>query len=287
MQINTNKNLYETFIVAYETLNLYKTADILMVTRSAVGQKIKELGNQIGVKLFTPTTRGIVPTPEAHNLYAAVKNAMQNIIDAEISLQKFDEQSTGVIRIAVPQWDMEFYLKDYLREFSAKYPNVRFEFFGQESNKLLSEGKLDFVFNLDIDFKNTDFRVRNLFSIKSAFAVSPQFFKGKNLKQTMTLDEVLKYPIIAERTHWADFSRQNNITKTVQIETDSQFAAYSLAKNGQGICLYCDRADPNLVLLNVTDITPTPINISVAFNRNLSKPAKTFFDCLVKFCASN
>jgi len=281
---NTNFNLYKSFVVVYETRNLHRAAEILGVSRSAVGQNIKELNNQLGVILFTSTRKGVIPTSEANNLYPNIKNAITAIVESENSLQEFNSESGGIIKIAMTNSVLDLCIKDYLKEFCTKYPKVSIEFFGRDSMDLLKQGKIDFIIELDFFFKNQDIKTIDLFKLSSIFVVTKDFLIRHNLKSTMTKDDLMMLPIITQRESWFEFFGS---TERFIISPSSDLT-YIMAKNSLGVGFYCKELldktnDPDLVALNIKDITLPTAKVVCGYNNSLSRPARAFIDGLLNF----
>lgn len=260
------------------------------VTRAAVGQKIKELSNQLGVKLFIPHTRGITPTSEANNLYPIIQNAIESIFQAESALHVFNSDSTGIIRIAIPNLAFKYYLGNYIKEYRTKHPKVLFEFFSTAPIELLEEGKIDFIFHFDRHFFDTNVKAINLVSAESVFVASKTFLQQHGLAQNLTREQLLKLPIISERVSWQEFMQKNDIeTEPFVIKTESTEKAYIVAKASGGIGYYCkglletvNAGDTDMVYLNVEGINLPVMHEVCAFNKNLSRAARVFIEGLIK-----
>jgi len=288
---NTNLNLYNAFLAVYETRNLRRAAEVLHITRSAVGQKIKELCNQLDTVLFTPTPKGVAPTNAAHNLYPTIKNAMASVVEAETSLKEFNSDSTGIIRISIATLAFSHYLGDYMKEFCVKYPKIVFEFFGADQRKLFKETKLDLVFHIDCIFFNEDFRVVNISSAETAFVATKSFLHQRGLTQDLTKDQLLKLPIIVEHESWMEFLQKNNIaTEPFLIKVESAEKAYAIAKNSIGVGFYykglletVNAHDANMVYLNVEGLNMPIFNEFCAFSKNPSLATRAFIDGLIKY----
>jgi len=280
---NTNLNLYQTFVLVYETKNLAAAAEILNVTRSAVGQKIKELGNQLGVTLFTPHRKGVIATAEARALYPVIKNSMEAIAEVEHGLMAFDGDSIGIIKIAVSNTHVMMYVKDYMKEFCALYPKVVFEFFGLESVDLLEKGEIDFIIDDDLFFKGLNYNTINLFEANSAFIATKEFLRRHNIGETITAKDLARFPIISLRP--PSFGQHiNSHIKTVSLDM-----TYQMVKSSLGIGYFCKElleniADSETVAVKIADIAPQKIQVVCGYNKTLSKPARAFVEGLQEFC---
>jgi DNA-binding transcriptional LysR family regulator len=280
---NTNWNLYKTFIVAYETKSMHKASEILGITRSAISQNIKELGNQIGLTLFTATPKGIVPTGEATAFYEQIRVGAEQILCAENDLKTMDENTHGIIKISVPSDFIKLYIKDYLKIFCALFPNIRLDFIKRSSFDLLASGEIDFVIDPDYKFANTDFKTKQLFNVTDVFIVSKEFLKSHNLPRTITQEKLLTLPIIAQPQSW-------NFKTPPYISTTSSDLVFQLTKMSVGIGCYCKElfdkiADPDLLCLDIKDLKPVASKIVCGY-KNLTRPAKEFIIGLSKFTAT-
>ena len=288
--IDTNLNLYKSFMVVFETRNLSRAANILYISRSAIGQNIKALNKQLKTTLFTSGRKGVEPTSDAFTLYPVIKNALESIINAENCLEKFDHDSTAVIKMAMPALFANLYISDYLKAFCAKYPKVRLEFFNRESMDLLEQRKIDFIIDDEYHFRDTDFRTIKLTVFNGIFIATKKFLAKNKLTRNLSIEKLLKLKIIVTRTAWAEFYRQIDVDiEPFVIKTPSSDAVYSMVANSIGVGYFhkelLEKAQSsNLVTLNVPGVTFPALKIVCGYNKSLTQPARAFVDGLLAFC---
>lgn len=90
---NFNYDSIKYFISVAEKGSLLKAADSLGVTQSALSQSMKNLEQNLGVKLFNRNTRGIILTAEGKTFYETSKignDYFENAIIQMIRMNKFD-----------------------------------------------------------------------------------------------------------------------------------------------------------------------------------------------------
>ena len=257
------------------------------MTRSAIGQKIKELSNQLDVTLFTPSYNGVIPTSEAHNLYPAIKNAMATVAEAEGNLRIFDSESTGKIKMAMSNTGLIMFLRDYMKEFCAKYPRITFEHFGLESLDLLKKGEIDFVIDAPSLFKGLNVDTTDLTTVHSSFVATKEFLKKHKLGNTITKEDLARLPLITLRP--SETAEDIGLQVASHIKTVSMDTTYQLVKGGLGIGHFVRELqdginDPDLVEVTVNGISLPAIQIVCGHNKTLSRPARVFIDGLVEFC---
>ena len=288
---NTNWNLYKSFTVAFETRNLHQAAEILLVSRSAVGQNIKELERQLGVTLFKSDYKGIIPTAEAVNLYSVIKNATTSITNAEHDMQAFTGESAGAIKMVIPYWIAEIFMP-FIKEFRAKYPKVKLDFVGSKSSELLTTRDIDLVFDFDFSGLDGGFTIVKVLALTDILAANKDFLQKHGLTQTITKQDLIKLPLILFIDN-PESNRFNDLvpeTKPLIIGTDSSNMTYSLVKNSMGIGWLSKEhikamSDPNIVEVRVKDFDfPSVFNSQVfCAYKSLSRPARAFLDGLLKF----
>ena len=71
--------LYRVFKAVAETGNISAAAQNLYISQSAISQSIKQLENQLDVRLFMRTPRGVNLTEEGRMLYEYVSRAISTI----------------------------------------------------------------------------------------------------------------------------------------------------------------------------------------------------------------
>ena len=282
---NTSWNLYKSFVVVYEVRNLHRAAEKLGISRSAIRQNIRELGNQLGVTLFIPHQKGVMPTGDATTIYPNVKKAVDLIIAAENSVDTFTADSTGTIKIAMSNTLIIMFMAEYMAQFGAKFPKVVFEFFSLESLPRLEKGEIDLILDDDIFFQGSDLCTIHLFSAASLMVASKSFLQRHNLGATLTADDFARLPVIVLGPSSYDVGHTNPYIKTVSVDM-----TYYMVKAGLGIGHFAKEmldsiADPNIVAVNIIGVsTPEHFNVVCGYNKTLSKPARAFVEGLQEFC---
>jgi len=286
-------------VVVFETRNLARAAGILGISRSAVRQNIRELGNQLGVTLFIPHQKGVMPTSDAGQLYPNIKKAVDLIIEAENSVNAFTADSPGLIKMAMSNTAVIMLIRDYMAEFCAAYPKVTFEFFSLESRPLLERGEIDFILDDDLFFMGSSLDTINLFTANPVLIAAKEFLRRHNLGETITSDDLARLPVIALRPSPYDIG----VHTSPYIKTVSLDMTYQMVKALLGVGHFCRElldslADPDIVAVNITNVPLQKLNVVVGYknlasrepcsaslrNTTLSKPARAFIEGLQKFC---
>lgn len=119
-------NILPVFVAVAEEHNFRAAADRLGITRSAVSQMIRKLEDQLGIALFTRTTRSVKLTEVGEHLYSQVSSQLENV---HSSLESITSHKTprGLLRIASTSIAEPFLSGRFIVEFSKKYPDIELD----------------------------------------------------------------------------------------------------------------------------------------------------------------
>ena len=283
---NTNWNHYKTFVAVYETKNLHAASDALGITRSAISQNLKELGNQIGAPLFNAHSKGVTPTDTATEIYPLIKSAHDAITSAERAVD--DKSGNATVRMAVSDSSAELVIKQFFKTFMVAHPDIRLEIIKHNhTDKLKTD--VDFIIDLDHYIDPTVYKKIRLFMVTSTFVATKEYIKAHNLDRPLTRAELFKMPIISRRAAWEDFRDRAHVTDTPAIiQSASTDMTYSMTVDGLGVGYFCREVvdimkNPSLANLEITDLDAFRVYFACGFTRPLSRNAKTFIDELIIF----
>ncbi len=118
-------NLYQYFYAVANTGNISRAAKIMYTSQPVVSKYIARLENELGVQLFKRTPRGVILTEEGSILYEHVKTAFNYLEAGMDALRHQQNVGLGHLRIGVSTTLCKYLLLPYLKQYIAKYPNVR------------------------------------------------------------------------------------------------------------------------------------------------------------------
>jgi len=91
-----NLELYRIFKVVAEQENLTRASEILLISQPAVTKHIKNLENELNVKLFTRSKYGMILNENGKKLYDKIKNSIEIVINAEKIFNEHRNINMGV-----------------------------------------------------------------------------------------------------------------------------------------------------------------------------------------------
>jgi len=111
-------------------------ADRLDIAQAGIGRQIKQLEQELGVRLFERGARGrgmvpggqgrgMIPTETARVIYDYYCQFRGQQEKMRAVLQEMQEMKRGMIRILVPSMFVNILVKEMLNTFCAKYPQLQ------------------------------------------------------------------------------------------------------------------------------------------------------------------
>lgn len=137
--------LYRIFVVVAEEENITKASVKLNISQPAITKQIKNLENQLSIKLFDRKSKGLSLTLEGKKLYEKLKEPIKelNKIDEQVSKEK-------VINIGTHNHMGSCIFGDVINEYCLKYPNVNLNLICEENTEMMKKLKnkeIDIVFS--------------------------------------------------------------------------------------------------------------------------------------------
>ena len=134
------------FLLVAQHRSFSRAAGALFITPSGLSLLIRELENQIGVRLFERTTRHVALTAAGSELLAAAQRNLQEL-DGAISHIGRSATETGVsLSIGTPPLLMASVVAPAIKEFQSHRPGLRFQLFDSDSASVMQKvqsGALD------------------------------------------------------------------------------------------------------------------------------------------------
>jgi DNA-binding transcriptional LysR family regulator len=171
------RDLHVVFTVA-DCGSMAKAADSLRVTQSAVSQMIADVEQELGVRLFDRSRRGVEATIYGQALIRRGKAAFDEL---RLGIQEIDylrNEGIGEIRIGCPETIAASVLPTAIDNFSSRWPGVVLEvetFAGDAAAAKLRDRSIDLVFVRDGPGLNSlaaeDFTITKLFEDRLSVVV--------------------------------------------------------------------------------------------------------------------
>lgn len=233
--------LYRMFLEVAKTGNISLAAQNLYISQSAVSQSIRQLEEQLEVRLFSRSTKGVKLTGEGRMLAEYVSHALGLLESGEEKLAQARNLQTGELVIGASDTVTKTYLLSRLEAFHNAYPGIRIRIRNGTSRAVLdylNAGTVDIAFATEP--KNAvAYHLRRCIVTHTIFVAAPDYFP--NLTHVFTMAEVAALPLIlleqqaSSRKHLEEFFRENGLAIRPEIELGSHNLLISLARIGLGV----------------------------------------------------
>lgn len=288
---------YKVFYHAALTGSITKAAQVLYMTQPSASYAIKQLEEQLGVRLLLRKSKGVQLTGEGAALFEYVQQSYRLLQAGERKIAEMKTYHAGVVRLGASDSLCKHYLLPFLEKFRMQYPGIRICLSHGKSEDIssrLSQGAIDCgIVHLPAD---PHVHVRAVKPIQDCFVASPECAARLRLSNTKgTLADLLQYPFVmlSERSRSRSFL--NGIlqtyghTLTPDIEVGSVDLLVEFVRIGMGLSFItkdfaaADLSAGTLVELQITEpIPPRSIGVITLPDHALSLAASHFVQALAE-----
>ena len=316
MEIESTLSSYRIFNTVAETGNLSKAAKALYISQPAISRAVSKLEQNLSVKLFIRSSRGVHLTEEGKLLYEHTKSAFDALRQGEENLRRIHNLGEGTLRIGVSTTLCKNLLMPQLQKFIQKYPHIKINICCHSTYEimdLLEEGKIDIglisepnslhnlefitVTELEDTFVATENYLKNLKLREQQEAASQNTPARKNRRshEKKASDSALSFfkngtlmlpdEKHISRLHIEDYFNKNRIETGQILEFGTMDMLIDFSKIGLGIgCVvkeFVAQELENHTLIELTlPVKPGKRNIGFAYNKTTlqADPVKNFID---------
>ena len=267
--------LYRIFVAVADEENITRASEKLNISQPAITKQIKNLENQLSIKLFERKSKGVALTNEGKKIYEKLKNPIEelNKIDEKIGKEK-------IINIGTHNHMGSCVFGNAINEYCLKYPNVNLNLVCEETKEMikkLKNGELDIVFaKKELQQEENEIQYIKMGYLHDVIIASKNSEFATN---TLTLENIEKQIIYAPRIYAQSVNRIKELTfgKDLKLKNSSYNTILKLAGSGKALGLitkeYVNEADyDKLGLVEVN----TAINLGeIEFGIFYMKPLKS------------
>ena len=265
-------------ITAVERGSLSRAAEQFSYTPSAFSHMLASFEDELGVRIFRRSSRGVTLTEEGKRLYPdflriarAERQLLRNVKET-LENQRFS------LRIAAYSSISRSFLSGLIKKFSEAHPNI--ELYITVADNLtgwLERDLADIVF-ADGRILEGDEWTPLMEDVCVAIA-PPDFFEGRT---SVEREELYSYPyIFMDEEYVEGYFDKEKFKKTVNFHSDDDLSVIHMVKQGFGITVL-----PALILrgstedISVLSLTP-PLTRTIGFAYN--KHSDSIFPALAQF----
>lgn len=270
--------LYRIFVEVAKERNITKASEKLNVSQPAITKQIKNLEEQVSMKLLERKSKGVELTLEGKKLYEKIKKPIEelNTIDRQVCKEK-------VINIGTHNHIGSCIFGKALNKYYLKYPNVNLNLVCEETSEMmrkLQNKELDIVFS-----KKDSNEILNGIEYTKLGYLHDVIIASKNsnfANKELTLDDIESQIIYTPRTYSQALKRLEMLSlgKKLNLKNSSYNTILELTGSGNALGLitreYVDENDYkkfNLVEVKTT-LELGEIEFGIYTNSNKSTELK-------------
>ena len=232
--------LYRVFLEVAKQGNISAAAQNLFISQSAVSQSVKQLEEQLQVRLFSRSTRGVSLTSEGKLLLEYVSHALGLLQSGEEKIAASRQLLTGELIIGASDTVTKTYLLSRLEAFHKDYPDIRIRILNGTTSMVLDylhAGEVDIAFASEAP-DETVYSVRHCVDTHTIFVAAPDYLE---FDKVYTMEEIAALPLIllerkaSSRVYVERYFQEHGVQIHPEIELGSHNLLISLARIGLGV----------------------------------------------------
>ena len=276
------------FLSAAKNMSFTRAAEELHITAPAVSLQIKEMEDDMGIRLFTRENRKIELTSAGEYFLIYARRISSTLNEARTMMERLRGTEVSVLKIGVVS-TAKYFLPKLLMEFKKDFPNLQIKIDArnrQQLVELLRDGEIDIAI-MGRPPKEIDTRAEPFATHPHVFVCSPlNPFAGKiNLPpETLNNFEIIsREPGSGTRFIMERYFAEHQIAPIVSMEMSSNETIKQAVMAGLGVSFVSlhtigsELANKQIVILDIQD---TPIirtwHVVALSKRNASQAAEAF-----------
>ena len=234
-----------TFVTVTEQGSVSRAAARLHITQPALSRQIRDLQQELGLKLFDRIGRGLVLTPEGEQLLVDCRALLKGADAVHERAQTLLCGDSGVLKVAASPVQIEAVFTAFLPEYAKRYPKVQvrlIEAVGPDILGMLERGDIQLGILLRaVQIGSRPFSGREVPPVDLLAAYNPQF--RARLGSTIEARTLATCPLllldtgfVIRRTFDA-VCRLAKIEPTIVMESRVPSNLLALAEAGHGVAV--------------------------------------------------
>jgi LysR family glycine cleavage system transcriptional activator len=235
MRSDTPLKAIACFDAVMQTGSASLAAQQLFVTQGAVSQQIRKLEEWLGVPLFVRTVRKLQPTEQATHYWEQIKPALQQIDEANASLQHRHESQ---VRLSMPPAFANTWFARRMPSLTSRYPDLELHLSASAENVDFNAHTYDLAVR-HFDGQDDNLNVLLLLPDEVSVYCSPAY---REWLQALNVEDMTRATLLVTTSHsnWARWLAQVGLSfdgMTSHLRFDQSEMAIDAARRSQGLVL--------------------------------------------------
>ena len=219
--------------------NITKAANILFIAQPTLTKRIQLIEEELGVSLIVRTTKGVTLTAEGEYVARKAEQILKYIDEIKLNFTNVSGGTVGTLRIGVPNSYAEFIMPDLLSQFSALYPNIKFDMEIAASNEII---KLVENHEVNVGFARGSYTTsleKVLLADDQVYLVNKEPIELDDLPDLPRIDYAREPSIEQAITTW--WNQRYDRKALVRMQVNHGNTAIAMVKAGLGYAFFSDR----------------------------------------------
>ena len=265
-------------LAAAELGSLSRAAEKFSYTPSAFSHMLGAFEDELGVRIFDRSSRGVTLTEEGKRLYPDFQRIAESERHILSTVREAVENRKYTLRIGTYSSIARGFLSFLIKEFSEAHPNIELYItVADRVSDFLAEDKADIVF---ADGSSLDGGEWTALAEDRCYAIAPCGLLGDRTE--ITREELYAHPYLYMDEEYMDgYFDVKRFKKRIHFHSDDDLSVIHMVKQGFGVAIL-----PELVLRGNTDGVSV-LSLSPALSRTIGfaykKHAGDIFPALSEF----
>jgi DNA-binding transcriptional LysR family regulator len=171
-------SVLSAFLTVAEQRSFTRAAKQLNISASALSRSVRQLEEQLGVRLLTRSTRSVSPTHAGEQLIAHLRPAFDGIRSTLANLSELQSRPAGRVRLLCCRLAVKNVLVPRLGEFVQRYPHVELDITTDDQRVDLASAGYDVGIQFGEYIADDMVRVRVSPDLRPAVVGAPAYFEA-------------------------------------------------------------------------------------------------------------
>ena len=234
---------YKIFYEVARCGNISKAARELYISQPAISKAVSKLEENLGTRLFSRNSRGVLLTREGEILYQHISTAFEAINKGEKELKRIHDFHIGHLTIGVSNTLCRFIMVSCLKEFIQRYPHVKITMEIQSSAQtmaMLEQQRIDIGLVARPRLQKNQVFLP-VMDIQDIFVASPSYLENLRLREGADADVFQAGNLMlldqnnSTRIYIDEYMALNHIQSNNLLEVSTMDLLIEFARIGMGI----------------------------------------------------
>jgi DNA-binding transcriptional LysR family regulator len=283
----------KAFAGVVEEGSFTNAANRLGLSRAAISKVVRQLEDDLGVRLLNRTTRHVNTTEIGAAYYGRCREILAEVVEAEIAASRLQDAPRGILRVNGPMSFGVLHLAPAIAEFMAMYPEIVIDLVLNDRFVDIVEEGFDVVVRIS-ETTGSSMIARKFAESRRVFCAAPSYLEEFGIPEApadLLRHRCLHYGYTANGSQWrllAPDGKEHVVRINAPMTVNNGDVLAEAARRGQGIIMMPtfivgDDLRQGRLKTVLPGYRPPDLVMSALYppNRHLTAKVRVFIDFLV------